>query len=171
MANIILIGFMGSGKTTIGFRLARALGWQFVDTDDKIEKLTGTTVTQIFKKHGEIRFRSEEKLMVQKVAALDKTVIATGGGVPTFEGNVTVLKKNGIVIWLKAAPEIVLDRIGKSRNRPLLRKYRDLDQVKGLVEERARFYEAAADLTIDTGDKTHDQIVGEIINSLRGKLS
>ncbi len=171
MANIILIGFMGSGKTTIGFRLARALGWHFVDTDEKIEKLTELTVSRIFKKHGEIRFRSEEKLMVQKVAALDRTVIATGGGVPVFAGNVTVLKQGGIVIWLKAAPEIVLDRIGKSRNRPLLRKYRDLDQVKGLVEERARFYEAAADLIIDTGDKTHDQIVSEIINSLRGQLS
>lgn len=171
MANLVLIGFMGSGKTTIGYRLARTLGWRFIDTDTEIEKLTGLTITQLFIKHGEIRFRSEEALTVKKVAKLDRTVIATGGGVPLNKENVRLLKNSGILIWLKASPEIVLERIGHSRNRPLLRANPTLDDIQKLFRKREEYYSAAADIVIETGGKTHEQVVEEILAQVEGKIS
>ncbi|WP_366922514.1 shikimate kinase [Metallumcola ferriviriculae] len=166
MANLVLIGFMGSGKTTIGFRLARALKRKFIDTDSEIERLTGLTITRIFIKHGERRFRSEEELMVQKVVAGGNAIIATGGGVVLNPDNVRRLKENGIVIWLKADSREVANRIGRSRNRPMLRPRPDLDKIRQMLAAREKYYRDAADMVIDTKDKNHDQIVAEILKQI-----
>lgn len=164
MANLVLIGFMGSGKTTIGFRLARALRRRFVDTDSEIEKLTGLTVTQIFIKHDERRFRSEEELMVQKVAVLPDVVIATGGGVVLNPNNIAVLRQTGVVVWLKADSELIAQRITSSRNRPLLRPKPTEQKIREMLAVRECLYSSAADVVIDTQGKNHEQIVNEILN-------
>lgn len=109
--NIILIGFMGTGKSSLGRRLARRLGYKFIDTDSAIEKVTGKTVAQIFRKDGEIRFRSEEKLQVRKLSGQSGLVVATGGGTVLDQENVDLLKQNGIFICLRADPEIILQRV------------------------------------------------------------
>ena len=105
--NIILIGFMGSGKSSIGVRLARKLRRSFVDTDREIEKVTGMTVAEIFRRHGEIRFRSEEKLMLMKLIDQENLVIAAGGSLTLDVENIEVFKQNNTIICLKATPEEV----------------------------------------------------------------
>ncbi len=170
MANLVLIGFMGSGKTTVGFRLAKALNWRFIDTDLEIEKLTGLTITRIFIKHGERRFRSEEELMVKKVALMSNAVIATGGGVVLNPENTRRLKVNGIIVWLKANPGAIVKRIGHNRNRPLLRPRADAQRIKEMLKERERYYNEAADIIIDTHGKKHEQVVAEILRKIEGLI-
>ena len=111
--NIVLIGFMGTGKTAVGTRLARRLGREFVDTDNEIEQITGMTIRDIFYKEGEIRFRSEEALIVKRLAERTGLVIATGGGVINPD-NLHLLKQNGILICLEADPEDILKRSARS---------------------------------------------------------
>ena len=166
MKNIVLIGFMGTGKTAVGKRLARRLGRQFVDTDEEIERVTGKTIPQIFAQDGEVRFRSEEKLVIKKFSRQEGLVIATGGGVVLDPENVADLKRNGILICLAAAPEVIYRRVKGKKHRPLLNKKGDLQEhIKDLLAGRASFY-AAADYTIDTGNFSSDEVADKIINYL-----
>ncbi len=161
MPNLVLVGFMGTGKTSVGRKLAKKLGMQFVDTDHEIERVTGMTVNEIFKKHGEIRFRSEEKAAVRRVTADDNQVIATGGGVVLDPANVQMLKQNGVVVCLTAAPEIIYDRVKKKKDRPLLQTEKPLETIKRLLAERQPFYEAAG-RAVDTSNRSLDEIVEEV---------
>ncbi|WP_027357230.1 shikimate kinase [Desulfofundulus thermocisternus] len=163
MKNIVLIGFMGTGKSAVGRRLAARLGREFVDTDEEIERVTGKTIAQIFARDGEIRFRSEEALVVKKIAARENLVVATGGGVVLNPENVRALQKNGVLIGLKAAPEIIYRRVKRKRNRPLLNVPGDvLERIKTLLAERAGAY-AVAEFTVDTGGLTVDGVVERIV--------
>lgn len=168
MRNIVLIGFMGTGKTAIGRRLASKLGREFVDTDLAIEELTGKTITEIFRKEGPIRFRSEEKLQVQKLANRENLVISTGGGLVLDKQNVDLLKKNGVLICLTADPEIIYNRVKKKRNRPLLQKGNVRETVYRLLDERSGVYNVA-EYTVDTGNGTLNETVDKILNFLREK--
>lgn len=166
MKNIVLIGFMGTGKTTVGKRLAGRLGWQFVDTDREIERVTGKTIPQIFAQDGEVRFRSEERLVIQKLSRREGLVIATGGGAVLDPENVADLKRNGVLICLAADPEIIYQRVKGKKHRPLLNKKGDLqEQIRTLLTARAPFY-AVADFTIDTGNISSGEVVNKIINYL-----
>ncbi|RJQ30636.1 MAG: shikimate kinase [Peptococcaceae bacterium] len=168
MKNIVLIGFMGTGKTTIGRRLAERLGRPFIDTDAAIEEVTGKTITQLFARDGAARFRSEEALLAKKLAGREGLVVATGGGMVLNPENVRLLKENGVLIALTAGPEVIHQRVRNIKNRPLLGKGDQREALTRLLKERAGVYDIAA-LTIDTGCCSQEQAVDEITRFLDGE--
>jgi shikimate kinase len=167
--NLVLIGFMGTGKTTVGRKLAKKFGLKFVDTDHEIEKITGHKVTEIFKKFGEIRFRSEEKAAVRRIIREDNQVIATGGGVVLDPENVQMLKQNGITICLSAESEIIFQRVKHKKTRPLLQTANQLETINKLLAERHPYYQCA-EFVLDTSERNLDQVVEEISKIYREKL-
>ncbi len=161
--NIVLIGFMGTGKSTVGSRLAQRLKRKFVDMDREIERVVGMTVSDIFKRYGEIRFRSEEKLMVQKLARESGLVIAAGGGVVLDQGNIDTLSRNGIIIWLEATPTAILERVNRKKGtRPLIKKDVKLQDIEEMLKAREALY-AQADYRVNTSGKSPEQVANEII--------
>ena len=166
--NIILIGFMGSGKSSIGIRLARRLKRTFVDTDREIEKVTGMSVAELFRRHGEVRFRSEEKLMMTKLINQENMVIAAGGSLTFSPENNQIYKQNGsIVICLKAPADEIFARVNRKKgSRPLLKKALTVQDVEKLMNECSD-YEKMADFSVETGGKLQDQIVDEILECLK----
>lgn len=166
MKNIILVGFMGTGKSTVGRRLAKRIGYRFVDTDFAIEEVTGLTVEQIFAKHGVKRFRGEEALLVSKLANKEKLVVATGGGLVMDHHNVEKLRANGVLICLQAAAETICKRVKNKRTRPLLAKGDLREKVHRLLEERKLAY-AAADFVVNTDHYEPEQIVNIIFQYLQ----
>ena len=163
MRNIVLIGFMGTGKSTVGKRLAQSLAWDFVDTDCLIGEVTSLSVTEIFRRHGETRFRSEERIVVARLSQQVQLVIATGGGTVIDPRNWEALARNGVIIGLHASIEAILNRIGHKTDRPLLKGTREA--IEKLWSERQAFY-AQADLTVDTSRKNIDEVVSEILARL-----
>ncbi|MBQ7203877.1 MAG: shikimate kinase [Eubacterium sp.] len=146
MNNIILCGFMGSGKSVVGRELAKITGKRFIDTDEYIEKKQGIPIKAIFAAHGEDFFRDLEFEACKEVSELKNCIISTGGGAVTFERNVEVLKDGGRIIFLDADFETICDRIGNSTTRPL---FQDKEKARALFEERRPKYLAAADFTVD----------------------
>jgi len=165
-SNIILIGFMGTGKTAVGKRLAIILNKEFYDTDDEVETVTGMTVIQLFNKYGEVRFRSEENLAVQRLSQNENCVIATGGGVVLDRANIDLLALKGVLICLSAKPQVVYERVKKRNNRPLLKKGDLYQTILELSEQREELYKCA-DLYIDTSDMDFQEITDKIIYFLR----
>lgn len=163
MRNIVLIGFMGTGKSTVGKRLAQSLAWDFVDTDCEIGEVTNMSVTDIFRRHGETRFRSEERIVVARLSLQEQIVIATGGGTVLEPQNWDALIQNGIIICLHASLDVILSRIGHKNDRPLLKGPRE--EIERLWLERQACY-AQADFTVDTSEKTIDEVVDEILQWL-----
>lgn len=164
--NIVIIGFMGTGKSTVGSRLAQRLKRQFVDMDREIERIVGMTVSEIFKRYGEIRFRSEEKLMAQKLARESCLVIAAGGGVVLEQGNIDTLSQNGIIICLEATPNEIFERVNRKKGtRPLLKKDLKLEDIEEMLKARESLY-ARADYRVSTSGKSPEQVTNEIIEVL-----
>jgi len=163
---IVLIGFMGSGKTSIGRELSRRLGYQFIDTDTLIEEKEGIPISLIFKEKGEDYFREVEQAIVEEVSRMTDAVIATGGGVIKNKRNVENLQKRGIIIWLKTEPEVILKRVMlEGGKRPLLNVEEPLKEIKRLLAERLSLY-MQADIPIDTSFITPGEAVEEIIERL-----
>lgn len=162
--NVVLTGFMGTGKTAVGKRLAAKLKLDFLDTDTMVEDSTGTTIPEIFQKYGEKRFRSEESLAVERAARIHNCVIATGGGVVLNPENIRKLRENGYIILLEARPEVIARRVlASSTGRPLLEKKGDLTaRITALLQERAPYYRDY-ELRIDTSDLTVEQVITRII--------
>lgn len=162
--NIILIGFMGSGKTSVGIRLAEKIGYNFKDTDEMIVAQEGIDIQKIFLKYGEDMFRNlESTLLLSIMDTLNKTVLSTGGGIPIRDRNVNLLRLMGQVIYLRASKSTVIDRLSGDTTRPLL-KVDNLDErVEKLLLARTAIYERAADVIINTDGKTIDEIVKEIL--------
>lgn len=168
MKNIVLTGFMGTGKTTVGHTLAQRLGLEFVDTDVEIEKITGITVYDLFRTYGAIRFYSEEALVVKKLSARQSLVIATGGSTVLNNENVRFLRKNGVVVLITSSPEVIYNRVKSSRHRPALAWAADLrQQIKELLAEREEIYREAADFEVTSGENSREEVVGKIIYFLR----
>jgi shikimate kinase len=168
--NIILIGFMGSGKTSVGERLAERLGYQFRDTDRLIEKKAGDTINHIFAVHGEEYFRSlETDLLKELKPTLEHTVLSTGGGLPLREINTDLLKEMGFVVYLKASGQTTLQRLAGDITRPLLRGEDKAQKVERLLAERAPIYEKAAHKTIVTDGRSVNDI-GTLIMEAYMKL-
>lgn len=160
---------MGTGKSTVGRRLARHLGLRFIDTDEEIERLTGKTIQRIFREDGERRFRSEEALLCRRVASAEGLVIATGGGMVLDPENVRLLRRNGILIGLKAHPDVIFQRVRRKENRPLLQGD-TAARIKELLNARQGVYDVA-DVTIDTGDKSPEDVVDVILEYLEGRYA
>ncbi|MDI6736115.1 MAG: shikimate kinase [bacterium] len=168
MNNIILLGFMGSGKTAVGKLLAAKLQKDFIDLDDWIEKEAEMTINEIFDKNGEAYFRELEKKIVEKAGKiLTNTVISTGGGVILRERNTENLHQAGVLIWLKVSPEKVYERTKNAGHRPLLNCPDPLGKIKELLSFRTPYYTRAADYIIDTSNLTVEEIVAKIIEYLK----
>lgn len=163
MRNIVLLGFMGTGKSTVGKLLAQSLTWDFVDTDCSIEEITSLSVAEIFRRYGEPRFRSEERSVVARLSQQDQLVIATGGGTVVDPLNWEALAQKGIMVGLQASVEDILSRVGQDKDRPLLTGTEEA--VEKLWSERQECY-AQADFTIDTAQKDIAEVVSEILARL-----
>ncbi len=164
--NIVLTGFMATGKSSVGRRLAAMMGYEFLDLDSLIEAEAGLPIAQIFSLEGEPAFRAMESRMVERAAGQSRCVIATGGGAIVDARNLEALKRNGIVITLTATPETILSRIGGGDDRPMLRGGEPGDRIRCLLEERAAAY-AKADLTVETSNRTVDEVVDHLILLLK----
>lgn len=164
--NIILTGFMGVGKTSVGTRLAKDLGYTFVDTDSLIEADQKITITEIFSTFGEPYFRDVETKIIAQVLDNESQVVSTGGGAVIRDENRAAFKKAGMVICLGARPEVIFERIKHEAHRPLLQTTDPLAKIKELLDARARFYHQA-DLIIDTSDKSIDEVIEAIKEKVR----
>ena len=147
--NLILCGFMGSGKSTVGKLLAEKLGTKFVDTDIYIEQLEGMTIPQIFEKHGEEYFRTKEREVCKELSQLKRTVISTGGGTLLNDENMKIMKQNGVIFLLNVSSRTVLTRLRADNTRPLLQRDDKEKAVKMLLSSRTPLYNRAADYVID----------------------
>lgn len=164
MNNIILIGFMGSGKTSVGVRLSYLLKKTMEDTDRMIEKQNKMSVSEIFDRFGEEAFRRMETECLEKLLqGPDDQVISVGGGLPVRSENRELLKKLGKVIYLKVTAQTVCERLSGDMSRPLLRGKDSEQRIRELLEERAPLYESAADIIIDADGKEFDTILDEIV--------
>ena len=164
--NIILTGFMGVGKTSVGTRLAKDLGYAFVDTDTLIEADQKITIAEIFSTFGEPRFRDVETRIILQVLEDEGQVISTGGGAVIRDENRAAFKKAGLVVCLTARPEVIFERIKHETHRPLLQTPDPLTKIRELLAGREKFYHQA-DLIIDTSDKSVDDAVREIKEKVR----
>ena len=163
--NLIMIGFMGVGKTTIGRKLAQRLGYHFLDMDDQIENEQQCSISEIFDQRGEAYFRHLETELLLKLSSVQNTVIATGGGVVTREGNFDLMKKFGTVIYLKTSVEDIIERVKRSYHRPLLQIENPEEKIHALLDERTPLYEQA-DQIIETKDLSPQSITSLIIRNL-----
>src|SRR2546422_3620764 len=165
MRNVVLIGFMGTGKSEVGQLLARRLGWTFIDTDRRIETRQRATVAQIFARHGEEYFRRAEAGVVAEVASRRDAVVATGGGVVLRPENMMHLRRQGLIVSLTAPVDILVQRLGEAKTRPLLRG-NVRESVVRLLDQRRPLYRDA-DLLVDVSDATPDRVVEAIMALLR----
>ena len=166
--NIILTGFMGTGKTLVGKELAKGLKMSYLDTDKLIEKREKAKICRIFQEKGEDYFRRLETKIIKEVSSLDRCVISTGGGAILKKENLAALKRKGVIICLSANPKVILKRTSKSQNRPLLKSKDPKSRVLGLLSQRRSFYEKA-DFEVDTSELATSEVVERIVDFLRKK--
>jgi shikimate kinase len=160
---IALTGFMGTGKTVVGRRLAERLGLAFVDLDELIEEEAGMGIPEIFASEGEAGFRRRERALIAAIANREDIVLATGGGAVLDPDNVRTLKTRGVLVCLQAEPQTILDRIGADTHRPLLHDYNRMARVRELLEQRAPAY-ADADLVVETSRIEIEEVVDRIVS-------
>lgn len=169
LKNLVLVGFMGCGKSAISRRLGEKLNYPVLDTDDLIEQQEEKKISSIFADQGEAYFRSLETRTLSAFmdGALRKHIVATGGGIVTSPVNLEMLAKLGYVIWLDAKPETVIKRVAESSTRPLLQTEDPAETIRRLSAERRPLYEQAANLRMETDGLSFDEIVTGIIESAR----
>lgn len=169
--NIILIGFMGSGKSSIGRLIAQRLGFRFVDTDAVIVKREGRPISEIFQHDGEETFRAMETTALASLADADHCVIATGGGIVLREENRAQLQQLGFVVQLTASEGVIFDRVSRNTRRPLLQTTNPRETVSRLLATRQPAYAAAAQWTLDTSTMTHAEAAAAVIAAAREAFS
>ena len=164
MKNIILIGFMGCGKTSVGKRLAESENMEFLDTDEWIEREQQTTISEIFETKGEAAFRNMETECLRQI--LEYTgkpfVLSVGGGLPIREENRKLLLQIGHVVYLKASPEVIYKRLHNDKTRPLLQGMNPRGRIMDLMNARKNYYEDAAEYIIHVDDREFSDIIEEI---------
>lgn len=164
--NVVLIGFMGSGKSEAGKALADAMQMEFLDLDERIEKVSGETIPAIFEKQGEVGFRKIESEQLGSLKQVNHTVISTGGGIVTVRENHKPLRDLGPVIWLKVELATILARLDSDAHRPLLPKENRTLKVKEMLSEREPLYRQVADGMIETDNLSIDVVVRRVIKFL-----
>jgi len=164
--NVYLVGMMGAGKTTVGRTLARRLKLRFVDSDQEIEARCGVKIPVIFEIEGEAGFRAREAQALAELTQLHGIVLATGGGVVLNEENRRLLAAHGTVIYLRATPEHLYERVRQDRNRPLLATGDPLSRLRELYRERDPLYRAVADLVVDTGRQSVQVLARGLLEQL-----
>lgn len=165
MKNIILIGFMGTGKTTVGKELARIKDMDFLDMDLELEKKEKKTINQIFNEHGEVYFREKESELLKEISCLENTIISTGGGVVENESNAEILKNIKNVIWLDGNVNTIANNLeNEIDKRPKLKNINDLkNYIQELLNHRYEKYRKCSDIKINIDDKNIAQVVREIL--------
>lgn len=166
MKNIFLIGFMGSGKSTVAEVLAKELSVPQVEMDERIVKEQGMPITEIFERYGEVHFRDIETDLVKRLQSENGVVVSCGGGAVLREENRRLMKESGVIIWLTAQPETILERVKNSTNRPILNGHMNVEYIEALMEKRRACYEEAADYVIETDGKQIESICKEIMDVL-----
>ena len=162
--NIFLIGFSGSGKSSVGKKLAKHLNYNFLDTDRIIEKTTSLSIDETINTKGEKEFRNIETEVLSKIDFSQNNVISTGGGLPTKKENINIMKKNGSIIWLKASIDSIFDRLKNSKEiRPLIGNHIEKENIESLYNSRQSVYNIA-DFSINTDNKNLDEITKELIS-------
>lgn len=161
--NIFLIGFMGSGKSTIARLLAKETGKELIEMDETIEKEAGCSINRIFEAHGEVYFRNLESELVARISNKGGAVVSCGGGAVLREENVVNMRKNGTIVYLSATPETIYKRVRNSTHRPLLNGNMNVEYITQLMEKRLPIYEAAADEVVVVDDREKSQIVEKIL--------
>jgi shikimate kinase len=167
--SVVLIGLMGAGKTAVGRRLANRLDLPFIDADSEIEEAAGASISEIFAEHGEAYFRQGERKVIARLLENGPQVLATGGGAYMNPDTRANIKAHGLSVWLKADIKVLMKRVGRRDNRPLLAAGDPEKVMKKLMEERYPIY-AEADVTVESRDVPHDVIVGAVIDALADKL-
>ena len=166
--NIVMVGLMGSGKTTVGRIVAQMLGFHLVDMDALIASAAGCSIPEIFEKEGEVGFRQRESSVLRKLLGTRGAVISTGGGVVTQDRNLPLLHHLGFVVWLEASPDLLAKRTGHNNDRPLLNGEEDPKaKLERLLRERAPFYKGLADLRIQTDDLSQEESAYGVAESAR----
>ena len=161
--NIILTGFMGSGKTSVGVRLSYRLRMPVEDTDKMIERREGCSVSDIFEREGEPAFREKETALLWELSdRKGKCIFSVGGGTPVLPQNRELLKKLGMVVYLRVKPETVYERLKEDNTRPLLQCEEPLERIRELMTARREAYESCADLVLDADDLSVDEIIEKI---------
>jgi len=162
---LVLIGLMGSGKTTIGRRLAVRLDVPFVDADDEVERAAGCSIADMFEVHGEAAFREGEKRVIARLLEGQPGVMATGGGAFMNEETREKIKESGISIWLRADLDVLVRRCERRDDRPLLKNGDMRETLESLIEQRYPIY-GEANIIVDTGDMPHRTVVDNIMDEL-----
>ena len=160
--NIILVGFMGTGKTSVGRKLAAALQMSFLDMDDMIQQRAGKQISRIFAEEGEKHFRKLERELVCELCSQSDLIIATGGGVVLNPDNIRDFARSGLVVCLSATPEVILQRVGKETHRPLLNEEDKMGKIRGILSTRQHLYDAIPCL-INTDPLSINQVVEQIM--------
>lgn len=166
---IVLVGLMGAGKSSIGRRLAHRLGLPFVDADTEIEKAADLTIPEIFEKHGEPYFRAGEVRVVARILESGPQVLATGGGAYMNPETRTRIRERGISLWLKAELDVLMKRVKRRGDRPLLKADDPQAVLKRLMDERYPVY-AEADLTVVSREASHEEVVDDVLAALAEHL-
>lgn len=160
--NIVLIGFMGSGKSAVGRGLAKSLGFQFLDTDQLIVDRTGRQISEIFAEEGEPFFRQIETETIESLGSLNRCVISTGGGAVLSARNRALLRELGYVVCLTASEEVLFERVSRNTKRPLLQTTNPRETLARLISERGEIYRTAAHHTLDTSHISQNDAVDEL---------
>lgn len=163
--SIVMIGLMGCGKSSVGKRLAQRLGLSFVDADDEIEAAHRKTISEIFADHGEAYFREGERKVIARLLATGPRVLATGGGAFMNAETRACIRQSGISVWLKADLPVLMRRVMRRDNRPLLKTADPEGVMRGLMEVRYPVY-AQADIVVESREVPHEAIVSEIVEAL-----
>lgn len=164
--NIVLIGFMGAGKSAVSECLSTVYAMKNVEMDQVIAEREGMSIPNIFAAHGEEYFRDLETELLAEMQSHKNTVISCGGGAVLRERNIREMKRNGRVVLLTASPETVYERVKDSDDRPVLNGRKNVKGIKELMEQRRGRYEAAADIVINTDNKTVMQVCEELVHRL-----
>jgi len=165
---LVLIGYRGTGKTEVGKGVAARLGLRYIGMDAEIERRAGMDIPEIVRRHGWEHFRDLESQLAAELGDEDNCVIDTGGGVVVREENVRHLRKNALVVWLKAEPETIARRIRSDTRRPSLTGNKSfIDEIEEVLHERLPLYRAAADISIDTEEKSVEEVIGRVVELFR----
>lgn len=163
--SVVLVGLMGAGKSTIGKRVAQMLGVNFIDADTEIEAVSRMSIPELFERYGEAEFRDLERRVIRRILRTGPKVLATGGGAFMNEQTRKAISRAGVSVWLKAELEVLMERVGRKSNRPLLKTSDPRATMQALMDKRYPVY-ALSQITVISRDEKKEVMAGEVVDAL-----